>query len=180
MRSQIYIASCLLPVLILIHLWAAPYTKVEESFNIQATHDFLTYGLPITHGTTKIKGFFDHMKFPGAVPRTFTGAMVLSGIATQFSRALGSDLPQKQTVGMYHPNPRRRDLLTRLQSERCWAVSMLHHYCSTRLACVKHTVRQLRCGSLHYRPANSTSFFTLRERSLTCLLLVSVSVYYKR
>jgi alpha-1,6-mannosyltransferase len=122
MAFRLYLASCMLPILVIVHLWAAPFTKVEESFNIQATHDFLTYGLPITNGPDKIKGFFDHMKFPGAVPRTFTGAMVLSGIATQFSRAFGSDLPHKQMVGMHLHAARSTNMLTRVQSDRCSAV----------------------------------------------------------
>jgi alpha-1,6-mannosyltransferase len=28
-----------------LHVWLAPYTKVEESFNLHATHDILLYGL---------------------------------------------------------------------------------------------------------------------------------------
>ncbi|XP_006459540.1 hypothetical protein AGABI2DRAFT_184199 [Agaricus bisporus var. bisporus H97] len=57
----------------------APYTKVEESFNIQAVHDFLSYGLlpdDLSH--------FDHFTFSGAVPRTFLGSAVLASTANPF------------------------------------------------------------------------------------------------
>lgn len=48
----------------------APYTKVEESFNVQGVHDLVFYG-PWNLGA------FDHFEFPGVVPRTFTGPLVL-------------------------------------------------------------------------------------------------------
>jgi alpha-1,6-mannosyltransferase len=75
---------------VLAHLFAAPYSKVEESFNLQATHDILNYGLPWSNTTAVITDKFDHATFPGSVPRTFTGALVLAGAATPFASLLSS------------------------------------------------------------------------------------------
>ncbi|KAF7713913.1 Dolichyl-P-Man:Man(7)GlcNAc(2)-PP-dolichol alpha-1,6-mannosyltransferase [Penicillium ucsense] len=68
----------LLAGLILLHLLAAPYTKVEESFHVQATHDILAHGLP--YGDSIEHGQYDHFDFPGAVPRTAVGATILAGL----------------------------------------------------------------------------------------------------
>jgi len=69
------------PALAIFHLYVAPYTKVEESFNLQAIHDILRYGVPLDNALFKIKTYYDHMTFPGAVPRTFIGALVTAGLA---------------------------------------------------------------------------------------------------
>ena len=70
-----------IPLLIYLHLLVSPYTKVEESFNIQAVHDILTYGIPAKDVGPTLKARYDHMTFPGAVPRTFIGALVLAGFS---------------------------------------------------------------------------------------------------
>lgn len=61
--------------MILLHLLFSPYTKVEESFNIQAIHDILVYGIPLKETSSRIENNFDHASFPGSVPRTFIGAL---------------------------------------------------------------------------------------------------------
>ncbi|BFZ61963.1 Dol-P-Man:Man(7)GlcNAc(2)-PP-Dol alpha-1,6-mannosyltransferase [Saitoella coloradoensis] len=61
----------------LAYLALAPYTKVEESFNLQAAHDILTFGIG-PEGLEK----YDHMEFPGVVPRTFLGAAILAMLAS--------------------------------------------------------------------------------------------------
>jgi alpha-1,6-mannosyltransferase len=66
-----------------LHLLAAPYTKVEESFHLQATHDILKHGIPsprlgLEEVASKFASDYDHFSFPGAVPRTFVGALALA------------------------------------------------------------------------------------------------------
>ncbi|TMW65025.1 hypothetical protein Poli38472_009192 [Pythium oligandrum] len=57
------------------HIALCPFAKVEESFNLQAIHDLLV------HGVRNVERF-DHIEFPGVVPRTFLGALAVAGITS--------------------------------------------------------------------------------------------------
>ncbi|KAJ7496638.1 glycosyltransferase family 22 protein [Mycena latifolia] len=59
------------------HVLLAPYTKVEESFNLHAVHDVLMYGVAPSSLPN-----YDHFVFSGAVPRTFIGSVLLAWIST--------------------------------------------------------------------------------------------------
>lgn len=59
-----------------------PYTKVEESFNMQAIHDLIEYDFGLS---TKLLQKFDHFDFPGVVPRSFLGAIVVAFFTLPFS-----------------------------------------------------------------------------------------------
>lgn len=84
MRSK-YLSEKVLDFLLIsaiaYHLIISPYTKVEESFNIQAVHDMLNYG---AFPQEIVRENYDHMEFPGVVPRTFIGSLFLSGVVKFF------------------------------------------------------------------------------------------------
>jgi alpha-1,6-mannosyltransferase len=74
-----------------------PYSKVEESFNLQATHDIFYHGIsPALSAalSTRTGGDpggvlpYDHLQYPGVVPRTFTGPLVVGYVCRIISLVL--------------------------------------------------------------------------------------------
>ena len=75
-RSAGWLLDVGLYSVVLLHMLLAPFTKVEESFGVQACHDALAHGFGAA-GLSK----WDHHEFPGAVPRSFLGAMAAATLA---------------------------------------------------------------------------------------------------
>ncbi|KAK8243881.1 alpha-1,6-mannosyltransferase subunit [Phyllosticta capitalensis] len=98
--------TLILPTVILIHLFWAPFTKVEESFNIQAIHDILAHGIPLRNSDEEIATKFDHFSFPGSVPRTFVGALLVSGLSWPWRNYIRSpaqtQMLARMVLGLYN------------------------------------------------------------------------------
>eukprot|EP01083_Nonionella_stella_P291236 991087_1 len=65
-----------------VHIALCPFTKVEESFNVQATHDILFHQWNVDE--------YDHLEFSGVVPRTFVGPLFLGAMSSAWNWLLTS------------------------------------------------------------------------------------------
>ncbi|KAF5327333.1 hypothetical protein D9619_003978 [Psilocybe cf. subviscida] len=103
------------------HVLIAPYSKVEESFSLHAAHDVLMYGV----GADAISKY-DHLIFPGAVPRTFIGSVLLAWLTDPVARLAHS--------GGYLTSKLDLQILLRLvlASLNAWTLCMLRRAASRR------------------------------------------------
>lgn len=135
-----------IPLLILLYLFFAPYTKVEESFSIQATHDILEYGFPVKQATERLREQFDHLTFSGSVPRTFVGPLalaVISYLPARFLEGINKQILGEKIIDQWHRcdtlHKRKKIADVRgVKSGRCWGYSMLFASCHSAMAFRRH------------------------------------------
>ncbi|KAF3907192.1 hypothetical protein ABW21_db0209144 [Orbilia brochopaga] len=89
----------LLPATMMAHLLISPYTKVEESFNMQAIHDVVNYGMPVPfNNAAEVLAQYDHVEFPGVVPRSFAAAGFIGGLSSVVLGFVKDGLRQQMIV----------------------------------------------------------------------------------
>ena len=99
-------------LVIALHVALAPYAKVEESFNLQATHDVLYHGRNL--------GRYDHHDFPGVVPRTFAGAVVLAGLVAPIKWLI----ERSDSIGSLDGDAVAMQIVARLALGACTALAI--------------------------------------------------------
>ncbi|EEB05423.2 hypothetical protein SJAG_00437 [Schizosaccharomyces japonicus yFS275] len=83
--------STLLLGIVLVYAYVVPYTKVEESFSIQAIHDIQHYGVDLTN--------YDHFSFPGPVKRSFIPSLVIAILSWFPTQILTPIIAVRLTIG---------------------------------------------------------------------------------
>ncbi|GAA96287.1 glycosyltransferase family 22 protein [Mixia osmundae IAM 14324] len=86
-----------------LHLWLAPYTKVEESFSLHASYDMLKYGT-----AREALYQYDHVINPGPVPRSFIGPLCASMLTKLFNHLSAIADP---TLDLSRPGMREQIIL---------------------------------------------------------------------
>ena len=137
-----------------LHLFFSPYTKVEESFNVQALHDLFYHGL----GAEGIEKNYDHLVFSGVVPRTFIGPGMIYLLAYPFTILLPS-MKKEQVL-----------FLSRSILATIWYLSFLYFrraFCNT-----VSFIQQQRKGSSASFSASSFASCTHLLNIFFCLLSI--------
>ncbi|KAL0234270.1 hypothetical protein PCE1_001307 [Barthelona sp. PCE] len=88
-KMLLVLSSISIVVLSVVYALMCPYTKVEESFAMQASHDLIYHGW--NHSQ------YDNLVFKGPVPRSFTAPAILTLVGAPLAQ-IGISKPVIQTI----------------------------------------------------------------------------------